>query len=180
MPKKPMDYSRTIIYKIVCKDLLVTDVYVGHTTDFIKRKCYHKGSCNNPNDKKHNQKIYQTIRNNGNWDNWEMIEIEKYECKDGNEARAKERYWYEYYNATLNSCVPNRSQKECKKEYSETNKKKLREQITCECGGHYLYTGKARHLKTPKHIEFSKQHITQNQQHCLSRMIETELEVDWP
>ena len=30
-----------------------------------------------------------------------MIEIEKFPCKDGNEARARERYWYEELKATL-------------------------------------------------------------------------------
>jgi hypothetical protein len=34
MPKQPMDYSKTIVYKICCKDVDVKDVYVGHTTDF--------------------------------------------------------------------------------------------------------------------------------------------------
>lgn len=27
MPKQPMDYSKTIIYKIVCNDLKITDTY---------------------------------------------------------------------------------------------------------------------------------------------------------
>ena len=35
------------IYKIVCNDLSITDCYVGHTTDFVKRKCNHKIICNN-------------------------------------------------------------------------------------------------------------------------------------
>ena len=37
-----MDYSNTYFYKIVCKDLNVTDCYVGHTLNFTKRKCTHK------------------------------------------------------------------------------------------------------------------------------------------
>ena len=35
MPKSNCDYSRTVIYKIVCNDLSITDCYVGHTTEFI-------------------------------------------------------------------------------------------------------------------------------------------------
>ena len=165
MPKKPMDYSRTIIYQICCKDLLVTDKYIGHTTDFTKRKCQHKNNYNNTNIKHYNQKVYQTIRDNGNWDNWEMIEIEKYPCNDANEARARERYWYEYYKATLNTQVPNRSKKEWidinknniakyRKEYSETNKEKITEKNICECGGNYTYKNKSRHLKSPNHINY--------------------------
>ena len=51
MPKLPIDYSKTIIYKIVCNDTNITDCYVGHTTDFTRRKQLHKNDCNNPNGK---------------------------------------------------------------------------------------------------------------------------------
>jgi len=34
MPKINIDYSNTLIYKITCKDLLINEVYVGHTTNF--------------------------------------------------------------------------------------------------------------------------------------------------
>ena len=37
MPKLPIDYSKTIIYKIICCDLNIKDCYVGHTTDFTRR-----------------------------------------------------------------------------------------------------------------------------------------------
>jgi len=176
MPKKPTDYSRTIIYKLVCKDLLVTYVYVGHTTDFTKRKCQHKCACNNENDNKYQLKVYKIIRDNGNWDNWDMIEIEKYPCNDANEARARERYWYETLNATMNICVPNRTHKEYKqtekykeynkqyiKVYYEINKEKLnkrkKEKFTCECGSIISYDSKITHLKSPKHINLLKEKI---------------------
>ena len=42
MPLIPIDYSKTIIYKIVCNDLNICVVYVGSTTDFIRRKNEHK------------------------------------------------------------------------------------------------------------------------------------------
>lgn len=158
MPKTSTDYSRTIIYKIICKDLLVTDIYIGHTTEFVKRKYSHKNRCNNINDKKYNYKIYKIIRDNGNWDNWEMIEIEKYPCNDGNEARARERYWYETLNANINNNVPNRSIKEYRKKYNETNKEKIKEKRNiknvCECGSSYTCRNKSTHFKTKKHINF--------------------------
>ena len=56
MPKHNTDFSKTKIYKIVCKDLNVPDVYVGHTTDFTRRKCKHKQDCNNPEAKNYNPK----------------------------------------------------------------------------------------------------------------------------
>jgi hypothetical protein len=124
MPREPIDYSRTIIYKIVCKDLSKTDVYVGHTTDFKTRKNLHKSISNNEKDKRYNLKVYQYIRENEGWENFDMIEIEKYiECKDANEARKRERYWYEELNAKLNSICPQRTQKE----YNEENKEKKKE-----------------------------------------------------
>ena len=40
MPKKIIDYSKTIIYKIVCNDLTITEVYVGHTKILLIGKHY--------------------------------------------------------------------------------------------------------------------------------------------
>jgi hypothetical protein len=138
MPKKNIDFSKTIIYKIVCNDLNITDVYVGHTTNFIKRKALHKSDCNNINRKAYNFKIYNTIRNNGDFENWSMIEIEKYPCNDINEACSRERYYYELLNAKLNTNYPARNKteynkdyyqdnKEYKKEYRDNNKDKMQE-----------------------------------------------------
>jgi hypothetical protein len=116
MPRKAIDYSNTVIYKIVCNDLNVTDIYVGHTTNFTKRKNQHKTVCCNVNDRKHNLKVYQIIRDNGGWENWSMIEVEKLTCADENEARARERYWYEELKANMNSYRPYRSGEEFKEQ----------------------------------------------------------------
>lgn len=125
MPLTKIDYSKTIIYKIVSNDLNITDVYVGSTTDFTRRKNQHKSSCNNINDKHYNFKLYQFIRANGGWGNFTMIEIEKCNCSDGNEARTIERRWYEQLNAKLNTVHPGafaNGEKEYKKNYYETTK----------------------------------------------------------
>ena len=45
MPRKPIDYSKTIIYKIVCKNPEIKHLYVGHTTDITTRKRLHKQDC---------------------------------------------------------------------------------------------------------------------------------------
>ena len=120
MPKNEIDYSNTVIYKIICRDENIKDLYVGHTTNFIKRKYLHKNSCNNLNNK---LKIYKIIRENGGWNNWEMIEIAVYNCKDNTEARIKEQEHYELLKATLNSCPPFVDKqkyfcKTCKKQYN--------------------------------------------------------------
>ena len=51
MPSKPIDYGNTHFYKIVCKDVSIKECYVGHTTDFTKRKSQHKHLCYGENDK---------------------------------------------------------------------------------------------------------------------------------
>ena len=90
MPKINIDYSKTVIYKIVCNDENVDYLYIGSTTNFTKRKTNHKSICNNINNVNHNQKKYIEIRNNGGWENFKMIEVEKYPCNDNREAEARE------------------------------------------------------------------------------------------
>jgi GIY-YIG catalytic domain len=124
MPKVNINYENTVIYKIVCKDITNTSVYIGHTTNFIKRKTQHKDCCRYEfKNKKNNTKIYETIKNNGGWDNWDMVEIEKFPCLDGNEARARERYWYELHESKLNTQAPNRT----RQEYKLENKEKVKQ-----------------------------------------------------
>lgn len=124
MPRKPIDYSNIHMYKLCCKDPNIELIYVGSTTNWTKRKNNHKCSCNNPNNKYYNRRVYKTIRENGGWDNFEMIMLEKYPCKDKIEASARERYWFEKLSASLNIAVPGRKNKE----YYEDNKDKILEQ----------------------------------------------------
>ena len=128
MPRKEINYLNTIIYKFVCNDLNIKDTYVGHTTDFIKRKATHKSVCHNLDHKSYNLKVYKMIRTNGNWDNWSMIEIEKYPCNDKNEACARERYWYELLNANMNTLCPTfnvEKRKDNEKAYYVANKEDI-------------------------------------------------------
>ena len=124
MPRKPIDYSKTSFYKIVCKDLNIKDCYIGHTSDFTMRKYEHKSVCNNPNSKQYNHNLYQTIRENGNWQNWDMVLIEMTPMTNNLEARKREREILEQHNATLNQILPERS----KQEYYQTNKDVINEQ----------------------------------------------------
>ena len=106
MPKLEIDYSNTIIYKITCIDPNITDVYVGHTTNFVQRKHAHKQSCTNQNTANYKCKLYDVIRNNGGWKNWKMEIINFYNCHDHYEARKKEQEYFISLNATLNSIEP--------------------------------------------------------------------------
>ena len=177
MPRKPVDYGNTMIYKLVCNDLRVNDCYVGHTTNFKNRKNVHKHTCINPNVEDHNMPVYKFIRENGGWQNWSMILIDTFECNNKLEAEAKEREIIETLKPTLNKFTPCRSKEEYKqykqqwhlqhrdeviarsKEFYETNKDRINEdnkvKTTCNCGSVVRKCDLQRHLKTIKH----QQHI---------------------
>jgi len=125
MPKTILDYSKTIMYKIVCNDLSVKECYVGHTTDMTKRKSCHKSVCHNEKNKHHNLKIYKIIRENGGWENWTMLLVEKFPCEDKYQACRRERELYEELDTKLNTLRPHITQEETKqhnKQYREEHK----------------------------------------------------------
>jgi len=101
MPKIEIDYSNTIIYKITCKNEAIKDVYVGHTTNFVQRKYAHKQGCIN-----NKCKLYEIIRANGGWTNWQMEIIDFFNCADHYAAKKKEQEYFIALNATLNSVEP--------------------------------------------------------------------------
>ena len=163
MPRLPIDYSKKVIYKIVCDDLDITECYVGSTTDFVRRKQCHKNNSTNESRVCYKNKVYETIRNTGGWDNWTMVEIEKYTCK--------ERFWTENLNSGLNTIYPQRTSKEYMDKYCKDNRERLliekkkwnnanleatsthrKEIIECECGCSFSRAALSRHIKSPKHI----------------------------
>jgi hypothetical protein len=172
MPKKDMDYSKCLIYKLVCNNLDVKDCYVGHTTNYKQRKGLHKSSCNNSNSKLYNLKVYQFIRENGGWTNWSMVLVENYPCNDVLEARARERYWFEILNANLNSEVPNRNQKE----YYETNKEKIAEYYKewNKVNKEHLaeYNKEYRETNKEKVVEYQKEWYKTNKERVLEKIKE--------
>lgn len=106
------NYSNGCIYKLCCKDVNVKDIYVGSTLNLKNRKRKHKSVCNNPNDNGYNYNVYQCIRENGGFENWDMILVEEYDAKDKKDLNKRERYWLETLGATLNGQVRGRTQAE--------------------------------------------------------------------
>jgi hypothetical protein len=117
-----VNYKNSIIYKICCKDPTIKEIYVGSTTNFKRRKNEHKTSCNNSNGSKYKLHLYTFIRNNGGFNNWDMVLIENFECNEKLELLKRERYYLELLEATLNRDVPSRSKEEYTKDYKEKNK----------------------------------------------------------
>jgi len=94
-----------IMYKIQPLNHELNFSYIGHTSMFNKRKNQHQKNTTNSKDRKHyHLKVYQTIRDNGGWDAWEMIELEKYKCSTKLEARMREQQLMVEHNTTLNTC----------------------------------------------------------------------------
>jgi hypothetical protein len=77
MPRKSPDYSKTIIYKVSCKDPSVSETIYGHTTNISKMKYYYK---------KHSNPL---IDANGGFSNWNLFEIEKFPCAERTDAKIK-------------------------------------------------------------------------------------------
>jgi len=178
MPKVPIDYSRTQIYKYVCNDSSVLCEYVGHTTNWNKRKASHKERCNDIKDKKYHLKLYEIMRANGGFDNWRMILVEDYPCKNKREAEQREQYHMDLLVEKMNTnnsftmeiidkSHPNYNNEKYKshlKRNPDFNKKRYqknleknsnhnKEQYYCEyCKNHFSLKHKARHERSQKHI----------------------------
>jgi hypothetical protein len=101
MPKIIIDYSNTIFYKIVCKDPRITYKYVGHTTNYVQKKHYHKYHCATETTPKFNSEIYKIIRAYGGWNNWTMDIINTLHCNNQQEVKQKEQE----YSAALNAPI---------------------------------------------------------------------------
>jgi len=184
MPKTPIDYKYCCIYKIEHIDN-ENLLYVGHTTNFNNRKFKHKSRCNNELDKSYNIKLYQMMRENGGWDMFRMIEIEKYACKDKREAEKRENEIMKELKANMNShnsflsdvdrkILNSKIHKEYQKGHRiELNKKqndyyyrnrddindRRKEKVKCECGCEVSKQHKKRHQATKKHIDLINKKI---------------------
>ena len=112
MPLNEIDYSKTMFYRLVCKDLEVSDFYIGHTTDFKSRKNKHRKNCKNPNNPNFNAYLYRVIRENGDIENWDMVLIETLKCENRLEALKRERELIEQMKPTLNQLRPYRTEEE--------------------------------------------------------------------
>ena len=167
------------IYKIFCKDL-PNDLYVGSTKNFRDRIRTHKSKCYNENDKEYNKNLYQVIRANGGWENWNIEIIKELEVESKDDAEIVEEEYRIKLQANLNTlrCFRtheerleqsresaknwNENHKEQRREYEKKWREEHREQIIeyssikcdCDCGGKYTMQNKARHLKTNKHQKY--------------------------
>lgn len=155
---------KIFIYRIFCKDDNIKDCYVGQTKNIETRIIDHKSNC-----KKKNRKIYNFIRENGNWDNWTYEILEECECEDNTQSHFVEQKYFDLLQPSLNINRPAQTKKEYSKKYyeeyykeyykdynKEYNKKRSERTLLCECGSFYSPKHKNRHLETIKHNELLK------------------------
>ena len=91
MPRLPITQNTTYVYKFVCRDTEIKYSYVGHTTNFNRRRSEHHSQCTRPEARCYNMDLYKFMCDNGGWGNFDMILIENRKCNDTLEAKAIER-----------------------------------------------------------------------------------------
>jgi hypothetical protein len=95
------DFSNCYIYHILDKEKVVH--YVGSTSNFNSRKSCHRFRCNTEHDKQHNLDIYRYIRDNGGFDAFEIVPIQKIEnISNKTELRIAERAEMEKFSGLKN------------------------------------------------------------------------------
>ena len=100
--------------KLFAKMLIsLKGMYVGSTTNLIQRRKQHKRLCNNENERSYTYYVYQFIRENGGFENWDVVLIEELaDCEDKQNLHKRERYYIEGLKAELNENIPLRTHKE--------------------------------------------------------------------
>ena len=164
-------YLKGKIYKIV--DNTNNNIYIGSTCEptlahrLAKHIQKYKRFLANKNIYGYTRSL-DILKNN----NYDIVLIENFPCSSKDELHKRERYFIETIPC-INLTIPTRTTKEYriankekikifKQEKYKINKDKIKEKVkqigrcTCECGGHYTYGNKDKHLKTNKHISFNK------------------------
>jgi len=171
------------IYKLAIKDGSLDECYIGSTSCIKVRKWAHKQDCNNPKQRAYHYYVYEFIRQNEGFQNWDLYPLEEVKYDNKIELLKKEREWVEKLKSSLNKQIPSRTKKEHyevnktkyqeqargkyeenKEKYKEKNKKwkmnnpeklkKYREKINCECGGKYILSNKISHFNSKKHQKY--------------------------
>ena len=122
------DYKNSVIYRIYCKNPDITDCYIGSSKCFEDRFYSHKSVCNTNDTNIHGYyyPLYQFIRDNGGWNNFDKEILEYYNCNNDEELKQKEQEYISRFKPTLNIHNAFRSE-EVKKEQRKINLKKWKE-----------------------------------------------------
>ena len=151
----------TSIYKLICKCNLI---YIGSTSNYIKRLWEHKCIFINNTNKKglnYHSKLYTHLRNCcDNWDDIKSEELLKFDSDDGLLKKKIERHYIDIndsFNNGLNDQLPNPNDKETRRLIKNS---KVREYMSNKYNNDEEY--KKIHVKTMKnlyHTVYKKQKI---------------------
>jgi len=122
------DFSNCYIYHIIDSDKVVH--YVGSTSNMNSRKSSHKYRCNTEHDKFYHLDIYKHIRDNGGFDAFEIVPIQKIEnISNKTELLIAEQTEINKFSNLKNKNGSYRSsRKEINKIYYEKNKDQINQQ----------------------------------------------------
>jgi hypothetical protein len=96
-----------VVYKLKSKNPNITEFYIGSSCDMKQRITNHKNNCNNSIIPAYNFKVYEFIRNNGGFDNFEFEILLEVQVKS--KKQLKNRYEAKYiidFKPELNMKIP--------------------------------------------------------------------------
>lgn len=144
-------YAASKVYKIV--NDIDTEIYIGAT---YNKLCVRMGQHRSKARSKPLRKIYQHMNTLGR-EHFSIILIENYPCANRDELRAREEYWRQELNATLNTlvCKSNLDNITRYKIYNDTHKQQRREwrvsRVECMCGKTFNKCGRSQHARSKYH-----------------------------
>ena len=159
--------NNTVIYRIYCKNETIKDFYIGSSTNLSVRIGVHKCRCNNKDTEGYYLKLYEFIRENGGWENFNVEVIEYFNCNSKKKLIQKEQEYINKLKHSLNYLNAYRSE-EIKKEQKQKTYKKYREsehgsqyrekyrkeKKYCKYCDNFISKGAwAKHTKTKIHLE---------------------------
>jgi hypothetical protein len=102
--RNPLDNFCLYIIRPKCPN--DTNLYIGSTVCFNRRKAQHKKAVTNKRGGTYYCILYRYIRKCGGWDNFTMEKILDYPCQTKHEGLLKEKEYIIKHEATLNSVMP--------------------------------------------------------------------------
>ena len=88
--------------------------------------------CHNEKRPEYKFPVYQHIRENGGWDNWNVVPIEQYPCDNKEALKIREQHWIDTLGSTLNAKGATQQDTSVadaarKKAWTERNRERVRE-----------------------------------------------------
>ena len=120
---KGNNFKGACIYRIQHK-IKPELLYIGSTINLSIRRCTHKNNCDNLNI---NSKLFQIIRSNGGWGEFNCEILIKVKCVNSIELRTKENEIIQALNPSMNSknAINLLSSYDYHKKYRSANKEKI-------------------------------------------------------